>query len=335
MEWGNDDNGTALIYGPRTFPEVVSTTAEAEAVFRLVWAQGGVTVAAHPCFPGKSWQWGISLVNGVQVWCRDWRGIQGISAQSLRPELLRRNSRGELVYSMALATGPPAAGLSANAQAARYWDYELMRGFKSSAFAGSSTASPDVPMAQPVTYIYAREKSLRGILSGMQSGHTFVSRGLDGPKISMGADVRVNDRIDVGMGGLIPIGVPTKFEVRVEGAKGKKLEVLVNGRLIISKNIESEGYVHQFMNRPEAYTVYRARVIEPASTPGFGPSNVLAMTSPIYAQDLFIESEEIPLENMWIRLKSDLFDPEQYPDYVPPANPAAPNVQELVPQLRF
>ncbi len=75
MEWGNDILGVALLYAPGTYPEPPRTRNEAKGMAMRLQAQGGVVAIAHPCFPTAPWQWGLTYVDAVQVWCRDWRGV--------------------------------------------------------------------------------------------------------------------------------------------------------------------------------------------------------------------------------------------------------------------
>ena len=140
-----------------------------------------------------------------------------------------------------------------------------------------------------------------------------------------------DDEMDVGVGGLVPIGVETKFQVAVEGAKDAKLEVLQDGKIILSKIIESDRFVHQFVDTPKEDTVYRARVISAAEESGFGSSNILALTSPIYVQKLFLETDKFSKHDMWISLQQG--DDVQLE--TPPDNPNAPGVKTLVPEWTF
>lgn len=331
MEWGNDAQGVALIYGPRTEPEPPSTVAAAQAQCIRVQAQGGVFAVAHPCFPTQSWKWGLSYVNAIEVWCRGWRDVPPFALEQL-PDALKARENGKLVYSIAAAAalnesdtfgsadtpgfspskiGVPYQSVSANMQAAKFWDYETARGLLAGAIGGSNSSSPKVPMAAPVTYIYAQNKSLPALLEGLRSGRTYVSSGLDGPQIQFTADVLNDGKIDVGIGDIIPLNVDAMMEVIVTHATGKKLQVLLNGRPIISKIIEGEGFVHRFLQTPTSYGVYRVQVISSPENPseGFGPIEVHAMSSPIYAQDITQELLQkypgINVDKTWVRLKPD------------------------------
>ncbi len=304
MEWGTDDMGVALIYGPRTFPELTTSAAEAQATALRVQAQGGIFAVAHPCFSSAPWRWGLSHVNAVEVWCRDWRAVPPMWLELLNADL-RATYQGKYRHSIALAAA--TVGMSANGQAALFWDSELKRGLKASPIAGSMTSSPKVPMASPVTYVFAVNKSLPGILDGLRRGRTFVSSGLDGPILHFSADVLAEK--DIAVGGLIPLGMEARFTVGVKRAKGKKLEVFLNGHPIFSKTLKENSEVHRFRQTPQTYSVYRVRVVEPPSEMAFGQNNVLAMSSPIYAQDIIPVDPERSPADYWLRLKNESLPP--------------------------
>jgi hypothetical protein len=283
MEWGDDKRGVALLYAPRTLPEPVESTEEGQAMAELVQLQGGAVAIAHPCFPTAPWQWGLSFVNGVEVWCRGWREVPPMWLELLNKDLHKRNDKDKLVYSIAAAASA-TEGRSANSQAALFWDYELVRGLQACAIAGSNSSSSHVPLASPVTYIFSRDKSLPGLLEGIRFGRTFVSQGLKGPKIHIEADFTNDGKADAAEGGVVPAGLLCRFVVYVSGAKGKKLQVINNGRPVITKIIEGDNFVTRFEQKPEGYSAYRAQVVEPAESEAFGMLDVLAMTSPMYSQ---------------------------------------------------
>ncbi|MBN2308279.1 MAG: CehA/McbA family metallohydrolase [Candidatus Hydrogenedentes bacterium] len=312
MEWGSDERGVALIYGPGTFPEPVADNADAQGLCQLVQAQQGVFAIAHPCFGFAPWQWGPGYPNAIEVWCRGWRSIPPISLDQFDDEYGRRHE-GRLVYSIAQAVSTP--DLSGNGQAALFWDYELVRGVMASPIAGSLSSSPSVPLGQPITYVYALEKSARGIVDGLRSGRTFVSSGPDGPIIRFTADVLHDGKTDVGMGGIVPTGVDTQFQIQIGNANGMKAVLLYNGRSILSKKIEQESddqfFVLRHTQHPVSYAVFRVCVVRTATEPGFGPLDVVAMSSPIYAQEMLVVDGQTPPEELWIKLENDAVPPAQ------------------------
>ncbi|MBI2435895.1 MAG: CehA/McbA family metallohydrolase [Candidatus Hydrogenedentes bacterium] len=357
MEWGNQERGYALIYGPRTLPDPPSTLAAGQAECLRVQAQGGAFTVARPCFPDAPWQWGLQYVNAVQVWCRQWREVPPMSLQQL-PEELKTRQKGALVQSIAAAAAAAdLAPMSANVQSTRFWDYELVRGLMAAGLAGSNSGGPAVPMGSPVTYIYADNKSLPALMEGLRLGRTYLSSGLDGPKLSFGAQVLVEGGANVGIGGAVPFDVEVRFDVGVLQAQGKKLEVLLNGHPIVAKIIESDPFVTSFQQHPMSYGVYRVRVIEPPQDlrEGFGHLEVLAMTSPIYAQNIAQEIlwqfPNLDPSKTWVRVPADDTPEVQLPEeapampigtpwvrspgerYIPPSEPE-PYVPPKVPVVR-
>lgn len=286
VKWGNDENGWALLYGPRTEPLPPLNVAFAQGMCLRTQAQGGAVAAAHPCLPTAPWQWNLAYLNAVQVWFRGWRDVPPLALEGLREELQRRED-GALVYSIAEAATITAQ--SANSQAQEFWEYELSRGVRMGGIAGSGTASPKVDMAAPVTYVYAEEKSLNGILKGIRLGRTYVSSGLDGPQVELFADVTNNGKIDVSIGGTVPMDAVVTYLARVRGANGKKLQVLQNGHAIFTKRIESDPFAMRFPHQADIPCVYQVRIISAARQEGFGMVDVHAITSPIYADDIIAE----------------------------------------------
>jgi len=304
MEWGDEKRGVALIYGPSTRPGPPSNVKNDQGVCQLVQAQGGIFAVAHPCFPIAPWQRGSRYVNAIEVWCMDYRSIPGIALEQLTDEF-RRRENGNLVYSISLAS--TARELSANGQASMFWDYELTRGLKAACIAGSLSSSPKVPMGQPLTYVYAPEKSVRGILEGLRIGRTVVAAGPEAPFIEFVAEAQTKLRTlnvdltkselpkqtmavghpDIGIGGIVPLGFLVDFTVEVKKAKGLKLEVQRNGWSIVSKTVETDKIeVLRISDTPTSYAVYRVRLSRTPTSMGFGPLDIVTMTSPIYAQDI-------------------------------------------------
>ena len=335
MEWGDDERGQALLYAPATFPEYTQNYAEAQAMAIRVQAQGGIFVIAHPNFPIGSWQWGLQYANGVEVWCRKWRGIPPMTLEQLNDRWTQRKD-GKLIYSIAVAAATnsfsseaqsallqllgvsanaQSYGISANAQSALFYDLELVRGMKAGVIAGSNSASPKVPLASPVTYVYGREKSLQGILEGLRRGRTFVSRDLDGPTIEFQADILVDGSIDVGMGGIIPVNRRSRLIVGIEGARGARMDILLNGYPIRSRPIESDRLYYSMEQQPDTFAVYRVRIVTAAEEYGFGPTELLAMSSPIYAQSYVVDDRAG--EEGWIELENQYEDPRVWQRVLP------------------
>ena len=316
MEWGNDAMGVALIYGPRTMPDPPLNPPAAQAECIRVQAQGGIWSIAHPTFPTKPWQWGISYVNAVEVWFRDWRGNPPLALNNLAEDVKVRKD-GHLVHSIAAAAAAAASAgdlgetMSANAQACLFWDYELNRGLMGCALAGSGSGGKKVPLGRPVTYVCASNLSVPALLEGMRLGRTYISCDVNGPKLAFNADAMADDKIDVGMGGVVPLNVDISFVAGVQNALGKKLQVLENGRPIRTVPINADDMAIRFTRHPTIYSTYRLRVIGPADPKrsGFGPIEVYAMSSPIYAQDITQEllwrNPNLDPKKTWVKLQTE------------------------------
>jgi hypothetical protein len=324
LEWGTREKGSALIYGPRTVPDSPSSFAAAQAECFRVQAQGGLFAVAHPCFPDGPWLWGLSHVNAVQVWCRDWRAVPPMLLDQL-PEDMRVRDKGKLVHSIAAAANSAKlAALSANAQAERFYDYELVRGLMASVIAGSASASPKVALGQPITYIYANEKSLRGLMDGLRMGRTYVSHGPKGPHVFFSARI-LGGQTTVPAGGVVPLDIDVILDVEVLDAKGKKVQIFFNGRPILTKIIDSNVYRIGMSDHPIFPGAYRVRVIESPEKgqAGVGDLNILALGSPIYAQDitkaLLWQNPDLDVDKTWIRIESDDTPAIDLPEDLPSA----------------
>jgi hypothetical protein len=306
MEWGDEKRGVALVYGPSTRPAPPSNVKDDQGVCQLVQAQGGIFAVAHPCFPNAPWQRGLRYVNAIEIWCRDYRAVPGIALEQLMDEYRRREGN-SLVYSISRAS--TASELSANGKATMFWDYELTRGLKAACIAGSLSSSPKVPMGQPMTYVYAREKSVRGILEGLRIGRTVVTAGPDAPFIEFVANAQTKQRTlnvdltqaelpkqtvqvggkeaNIGVAGIVPLGLLVDFTVQVKNAKNMKLEILRNGWPIVTRKVDTDDvYLMRISDTPKSYSVYRARLAKTPTSKGIGALDAVAMTSPIYAQDI-------------------------------------------------
>jgi hypothetical protein len=323
----------ALIYGPRTLPDPPSTPPAAQAECLRVQAQEAVFAIAHPCFPTAPWQWGLSYVNAIQVWEKGWREVPPMSLAQLPESLKVREpleagvpGQGPLIQSIAAAAATSQIdSVSANVQSTRFWDYELVRGLMASGIAGSGSSSPNVPLGQPVTYIYADNQSAGALLQGLRYGRTFMSKGLDGPQITFAGQVVIENKVQgtgVTIGGALPINSDIIFEVGVSNAVGHKLQVLLNGRPILTKVIEGNTFKTRFAQRPSSYSVYRVRIIADPTEKGYGSVDVLAMTSPIYVQDitqdLLRRFPNLDTNKTWVTVPRDEVEEVQLPEHMAP-----------------
>lgn len=324
MAWGTRENGMALIYGPATMPEAASSEEMAQAECFRVQSQGGVFAIAHPCSADVPWKWNIKEVNAVQVWYGPWRAQPPLELASL-PEGLktREPGTGKLTRSIAAAAAvldktPEIAAnakkknleISSNDQSALFWDYETVRGAVCSVIAGSGTSDPKTPMGQPVTWIKARQKSLPAIMQGLRMGRTFVGNSPTGTQVELRADVLNDGKVDVGMGGAVPLGVNVGFYMLVTGASGCKVELLRNGHAVLRKTVDGDTFSASYTEKTDFKAVYRLRVLRQPENDakGYGPVEVMALSSPIYADDIageLLMTGPVDLNKTWVRLESE------------------------------
>lgn len=307
MEWGTPDQGTALVYAPSELLPSDVSRVEAQALALRLQARGGLFVIAHPATPGRAWNWGLNFFNGVEVWWRDWRQTAPIQLSNLSEEWRVRDESGK--FRFAIAAAAATRGLSGNGQSTIFYDMQTTHLAKAAVIAGSGSTGRKEPLGAPVTYVYGREKSLKGILEGIRKGRTYVSRGLDGPVIEFQADILADGQIDVGMGGVVPINVTSRFVAGVSGAKGARLDILMNGYPVRSVPIDSDKLTMSLEQTPDALGAFRMRIVTAPTEQGYGYAEMLAMSSPIYAQSYFVEGGPQAGRDGWIEVESNWQEP--------------------------
>ncbi len=315
MEWKHPTLGSALLYAPSALPSVDISRPEAQALAVKMQAQGGIFAIAHPTTPGGVWQWGINYYSAVEIWLGEWRAAAPMQLSNLSEDWTRRTEKNEFAHSIALAAATQR--LSANGQASIYYDLETIRGAQASAIAGSGSTGRKQDLGSPLTYVWAREKSLPAILEGIRLGRTFVTSGPKGPFVEFMADIMADGSTDVGSGGMIPINVESKFSVGVEGAEGARIEILFNGYPVKSHVIQGKRFLYSIRDTPGSVGVYRARILAAPKKKGYGPAEVLAMSSPIYARSYYVDPTKQAANGGWIDVEStwedsstvEVFDP--------------------------
>jgi len=322
LAWGTKEQGIGLIYGPATEPSMPTTREAAQAECIRIQSQGGVFAIGHPCFSAAPWRWGLGYVNAVQVWNGPWRAAPPLHLSDLS-EAEKVREGGKLKRSIAAAaavsdkTQAAAAAakrknvsVSANDQAALFWDYELGRGSVSSPIAGGMIDKRSKPMGAPVTWVKAPNKSLEGILHGLRTGRTFVSSEIGGVEIDFRADALVDNKMDVGVGGAVPLRIEVAFHVTVFNAQGAKVQLLRDGYPVLTQVVDSNRFSFASPQQTEYQSSYRVRVIRQPDNPnkGYGPVEVLALSAPIYSDDIASElllTGPVDIDKTWIRLDSE------------------------------
>jgi hypothetical protein len=129
---------------------------------------------------------------------------------------------------------PPFPAASDNDSALRYWQGWLDRGRHVGVTGGSdnhyrATAAAQ-GVGQPTTWVYAKERSVRGILEGLRAGHTFVVHeppAYGAPAAFLEADANRDGRYESMVGDTVP--ATSALRVRVTQAPGSFLRIVTNG----------------------------------------------------------------------------------------------------------
>jgi uncharacterized protein DUF3604 len=228
--------GHAQMLGARRlYPRGDKSVAAVRAMAALLHRDGGVFQANHPNDP--RWEYGYDVpLDSVEVWNLPW------------------------YYE------PPFPAASDNDKALRYWEGWLDRGERVGATGGSdshwrSTSAAQGP-GQPTTWVFAADRSLKGILAGLRAGHTFVSHQppvYGGPKLFLEADGDRDGSYESMAGDSVAPG--SRLRARVRGAAGAELRIVTDGgrEAFAPVSVTSGDFEHRF-TVPRRSTWVRAEV---------------------------------------------------------------------------
>jgi hypothetical protein len=184
------------------------------------------------------------------------------------------------------------------APAERYWECWLQRGVHMPVTAGSDTHGAQGQVGTPTTWVFARSRSERDIVRGIEQGRTTLSRlapALGGLRLLLEGDSDGDGKYESMIGDTVKPG--SKLRVRADGLPGgAMLRVRANGRTLVDDAQLQPGGSYEFKAPVEDGWV-RAVVYLPeplmAQDPGCSPNPspvslcshdfaVAALTSPIY-----------------------------------------------------
>lgn len=127
------------------------------------------------------------------------------------------------VWNIPMQWQPPAPSASSNDDAVRLWEGFLNLGYRVAPTGGSDNhyrgTSPVQGIGQPTTWVYATERSVRGVIEGIRAGRTFISHQ---PPIYAGtlayleADADGDATFESIVGSSVPAS--SSFRLRVENA---------------------------------------------------------------------------------------------------------------------
>jgi hypothetical protein len=229
------------------------------------------------------------------VWNKGWRW-----ELPTKPDVL---GHGELTRhisaSKAIRTSLAWDNMSKNSQTLKFWDAVLTDKLPVTAVGGSGALDRLADLGSPITYVYARELSVQGILEGILHGRTFVSSGPDAPRLLFVGGVEPEEGHLQGLqGSLIPI--PSQqdaamaeetihFRVVIGGIEGKvttRINVIKNGQVWRTEEVDPENPVLNFSDSLVEPSYYRVELFQVAddrkAQKGYGNVEMLALSSPIY-----------------------------------------------------
>jgi hypothetical protein len=199
---------------------------------------------------------------------------------------------------------PPMPSASSTADAIRYWECWLERGFHIGATGGSDSHWLSTSLVQgpgsPTTWINASGRSERGVLAGLREGRTSVSLlspRAGGLRLTLEADRDGDGMFESSIGDTVKPGTPMR--VRAFGAGGAgTVEVRANGSTIATRTLVPGGEVRFTAPTTRRLGWVRATLLLPDPTatlkPGCdaligtqttycrNPVTIAALTSPIY-----------------------------------------------------
>ncbi|MFN2539763.1 MAG: CehA/McbA family metallohydrolase [Mycobacteriales bacterium] len=282
----NSIGGHAQMLGAtRVYPAGDQKAAAVNAMADALRADGGLFQANHPAddvgreltscddLHGMMWQYGYDVpVDSVEVWnTNHW-----------------------------LQTPLPAS--AGNDDAIFWWECLLSRGQHVTATGGGDSHWLSLSAVQgignPTTWVFAPERSARGVLAGVKSGHTSISvqTPLAGTtQLFLEADADRDGSYESMMGDTVPAGTPLR--VRAVGAPGAGLvRVRANGHDLVTDQplapgqsvdlvAPAKGWVWAALYAPDAQAQRKAAcdpVVGGSSTLCRYEIGMVAMTSALY-----------------------------------------------------
>lgn len=171
-------------------------------------AQGGLFSPNHPMYAGDLWGWSATGFDAIEVWNGPWATMSAPTSAEEVDAWVQANG----TENPWIRAGAAATGVTQNGQALRFWQAALSDGHHVPPVGGGDRHMI-FPAGLPTTYVATDDASPAGVLAGIASGSTFVSRGPAGPQVLLEATV---DGERFAMGAELPRG-----EVTVTWAVGR------------------------------------------------------------------------------------------------------------------
>lgn len=212
----NSLSGHAQMHGAgRVYDAGDKSAAAVNAMAGALRADGGVFQINHPAdgpgvYPDNlGWRYGYAVApDAIEVW-------------NIGPRYYQK----------------PAPSNTNNDDSTRYWEGWLDLGHRVAATGGSDnhwvSTTAVQGNGQPTTWIFATERSERGLLDGLRAGRTVISHQpplLNAPHVVIEADADGDGIFEAMTGDLVPGGVALR--VRARDAGGTLLRIFASGGLV-------------------------------------------------------------------------------------------------------
>lgn len=251
-------------------------------------ADGGVFQINHPTEDAAR---PISTCDAADALDQDWSYGYAVAPDTVE------------VWNVSHLLQPPIG--SANADATRFWECWLERGHRVAATGGSDShalaTDPINGPGQPTTWIFAAERSARGLLAALREGRTSISLlppSAGGGRLLLEADADGDGRYEALIGDSVPPG--SAMRVRAEGIEEPvTIEVRANGGFVFAgewllpggelrfRAPDRPGWVRATASLPDGSALRRA-LCDPAlggdTSYCRDPLLVVALTSAIYLE---------------------------------------------------
>ncbi len=182
-------------------------------------AAGALFSINHPMYAGDLWGWDVTGFDAIEIWNGTWSTLAEPSAMSDLDDWVASNG----VENPAIRAAVGAAGGGKNAQGLRFWQAWLSLGGHVPPVGGGDRHML-LPAGLPTTWTRAESTDEQGVLHGIASGETFVSRSPQGPQIVLTATV---DGVSHPMGAALPGATSVDIHWEVARASGGQLRIVV------------------------------------------------------------------------------------------------------------
>ncbi len=257
----NSLSGHAQMHGARRVYEGGSSAAGVNTQAAALRADGGVFQINHPADKNAApyapdnlgWSYGFGVQPDViEVWNIGVRAYQA-----------------------------PLPSYTNNDASTQFWEDWLNRGHKVGATGGSDnhwvTLTAAAGAGQPTTWVFARERSARGVLEGLKAGRTFISHQpplMAGPRVLIEADRDGDGIFESIIGDTVPRAAALR--ARVSGAPGALVRIYSGGADFIETAMPLLALETTVpISLPAARTWLRAEVLLPDA------AEARAMLSPV------------------------------------------------------